>query len=165
MKTLLLFYLVILPGFHLDGQTILTGAVDDQNGNHLLGANIYLEGTYDGTTTNEEGEFHLETDEVGTQNLVVEYIGYETFNREVELNGGILTIPVIVLKEVFNELSAVTITAGTFEAGDKKKSISFSSMDMVTTAGAAGDVYGALRALPGTTTVGESGKTFCKRRG
>jgi outer membrane cobalamin receptor len=64
--------------------------------------------------------------------------------------------------EEFNELTAVTITAGTFEAGDKKKSISLSALDMVTTDGSSGDVYGALQALPGTTTVGESGKLFVK---
>ncbi|MEZ5071947.1 MAG: TonB-dependent receptor [Bacteroidales bacterium] len=47
-------------------------------------------------------------------------------------------------------------------AGDKRKSIVLSSVDMATTAGAEGDVIGALQSLPGTTRVGESGRLFVK---
>ena len=68
----------------------------------------------------------------------------------------------IRLKEAFNQMNAVTITVGTFEASDKKQAVTITSLDMMTTAGAAGDVYGGLQSLPGTTTNGESGSLFVK---
>jgi len=38
------------------------------------------------------------------------------------------------LKDAFNELNAVTITAGTFEASDSKRMVMLRPMDIVTTA-------------------------------
>ncbi len=162
MKRLALLFGILLLGNSLNAQTTIAGKISDREGEGLVGANIFLEGTYDGATSNLEGVFKLESQEVGPQILCIEYIGFETHKSEISLEGSAIQIAPIELKEAFNELTAVTITAGTFEAGDKKKSISLSSRDMVTTAGANGDVYGALQALPGTTTVGESGKLFVK---
>ena len=142
-------------------QTIVIGKVTEENGEPLPGASIYLKGTYDGTTSNENGEFKFITGKTGQMVLAVEFMGYEPINRNVELKGDTIKMN-ISLKEAFNQLSAVTITAGTFEAGDKKRAVSISPLDMVTTAGAAGDVYGALQSLPGTTTNGESGRLFVK---
>jgi hypothetical protein len=143
-------------------QTTISGQVSDTRGEHLVGANIYLEGTYDGASSNSRGIFQLETDESGAHVLCIDYIGYEPYKTELMLNGAAIQLPTVELKEAFNELTAVTIAAGTFEAGDKKKSIALTSIDMLTTAGSAGDVFGALQSLPGTTTVGESGKLFVK---
>ncbi len=162
MKRGILSSLVLVMGFILTAQTTISGIVTDAEGQYLAGANVYLVGTYDGASSNREGAFQLTTDEAGIQILCVDFVGFEGFRKELILNGTSVNIPDIQLKEKFNELSAVTISAGTFEAGDKNKSISLSSLDMVTTAGAEGDVYGALQALPGTTTVGESGKLFVK---
>ncbi|MCK4751175.1 MAG: carboxypeptidase-like regulatory domain-containing protein, partial [Bacteroidales bacterium] len=162
MKPVLLYSLILFLGFDLTAQTAIKGMITDAEGESLVGANIYLEGTYDGASSNSEGEFLLTTDEAGNHILCIDFVGYEPCKKEVILDGTLVHFPIIKLKEAFNELSAVTISAGIFEAGDKKKSIAFSTIDMVTTAGAAGDVYGALQALPGTTTVGESGKLFVK---
>ncbi|MEN8226866.1 MAG: TonB-dependent receptor [Bacteroidota bacterium] len=162
MRITILCSLLFILGFNLAAQTTISGVITDTESQSLVGANIYIQGTYDGASSNHEGAFKLTTDEVGRHILCIDFIGFETFRREISLEGTAVNIPDIKLKEVFNELSAVTISAGTFEAGDKKKSISFSTMDMVTTAGASGDLYGALQALPGTTTVGESGKLFVK---
>ena len=68
----------------------------------------------------------------------------------------------IRLKEAFNQMNAVTITVGTFEASDKKQAVTITSLDMMTTAGAARDIYEALQSLPGTTTNGESGRLIVK---
>jgi hypothetical protein len=153
--------LLVLTG-NLPGQTRITGQVMDADNEALAGANIYLEGTYDGTTSSVEGTFLLESSETGEQILHIEFIGFKGCKKVLFLDGKDIELSRVILKEEFNELNAVTITAGTFEAGDKKKSIALSSLDMVTTDGSSGDVYGAIQALPGTTTVGESGMLFVK---
>lgn len=166
MKTMLKISTIILLINHfsnsiLSAQTVISGSVSDKKGEKLTGANVYLLGTYDGISSDVEGNFSFKTDETGEQILKVDFIGYEGFEENVLLNGTALKFTVI-LKEKFNQMKAVTITAGTFEAGDEKRSATLSSLDMVTTAGAMGDVYGALQTLPGTSSNPESGKLFVK---
>ena len=127
----------------------------------MPGANAYLLGTYDGTSSGENGEFRFKTNKTGQQTLLVEFIGYESFSKAVELKGDTIRVNV-KLKESFNQLNAVTITVGTFEAGDKKQAVTITPIDMLTTAGAVGDIFGALQSLPGTTVNGESGRLFVK---
>ena len=160
MKKYIYTILLFLISMEVFSQCVISGKVLCIEG-ALPGANVYLEGTYDGASTNAEGEFSFKTSKKGKVILKASFIGYETFSREIDLT----TIPLkleIRLDEAFNKLNAVTITAGTFEAGDKKQSNILTPLDMITTAGAVGDVYGALQTLPGTTTNGESGKLFVK---
>jgi len=161
MRRLIIFLPILLFSVNIFSQTILTGIVRQENGEVLAGANAYLQGTYDGTSSNEKGVFKFKSTKTGSYDLVVGLVGYEQFSRKVELKGDTIRINV-QLKEAFNQLNAVTITAGTFEAGDKKRAVTITPLDMMTTAGAAGDMYGALQTLPGTTTNGESGRLFVK---
>jgi len=161
MKTFILSFFFITMTVNVFSQTVISGRVSQGKGEPLPGVNAYLQGTYDGSTSNEKGEFQFKTARTGQFILQVEYMGYEPFSRIVELKGDTLRLD-IQLKEAFNQLDAVTITAGTFEAGDKKRAVTITSRDMLTTAGAAGDVYGALQSLPGTTPNGESGRLFVK---
>lgn len=160
MKTLFTLLLITL-GISLTAQTIISGTIKAKDNSTLPGANIYLKGTYDGVTSDLEGRFVMKTQKTGHYMLVVEYMGFEPFEQEIILGKGPMELNV-VLKEAFNKLEAVTISAGTFEAGDEKQSNTLSTNDMLTTAGAAGDVYGALQTLPGTTSNGESGRLFVK---
>ena len=68
----------------------------------------------------------------------------------------------IKLVEAINQLTGVTLSAGTFEAGDNSKVSVLKPLDIVTTAGAAGDFVAALQTLPGTTTVNEDGRLFVR---
>jgi hypothetical protein len=162
MKQHLIYLLLLLGSVNLLAQSNVSGTITDKRGEALTGANIYLEGTYEGTSTSREGRFILETSVQGEHMLCIEFIGFQKIRMPLSLTGKEIDLGTLKLREEINELNAVTITAGTFEAGDKKKSIVLSSLDMVTTDGSSGDVYGALQALPGTTTVGESGKLFVK---
>jgi hypothetical protein len=161
MKHFIVSLIIFLIGANAFSQTVITGKVTQENGEPLPGANIYLQGTYDGISANERGEFKFKTIKTGQYILMAGFIGCEPFSQKVELKGDTIHLNVM-LKEAFNLLNAVTISAGTFEAGDKKQAVTISPRDMVTTAGAAGDVYGALQSLPGTTINGESGRLFVK---
>jgi vitamin B12 transporter len=59
-------------------------------------------------------------------------------------------------------LKVVTISAGTIEASDEKKATMLKPLDIVTTAGALGDITGALKTLPGAQQVGESTGLFVR---
>ncbi|HMQ45785.1 MAG TPA: carboxypeptidase-like regulatory domain-containing protein, partial [Mariniflexile sp.] len=141
-------------------QTILNGTVTDVKGLPIPGANIYLSGTYDGSTTNEQGAFLFKTTETGTQILVISFMSFETFTMVADVIH--MKNLKVILHENVNTLDAVVISAGTFQAGDQSKLNVLKPMDIVTTASALGDFVGALQTLPGTTTVAEDGRLFVR---
>lgn len=154
--TLLAFFSVLA----ITAQTKIEGTVTDAKGRPLVAANVYLDGTYDGATSDETGHFSFETSETGAQVLVITFMFYEDVRRDIIIES--YTPQQLIMKESVNTLDAVVISAGTFQAGDNSKVTALKPMDIVTTAGAAGDIVGALQTLPGTQTVGESGRLFVR---
>ncbi len=150
---------VILP-YSLLAQTTVSGVVTQKNGTPILGANVYLDGTYDGASTDENGQFNFTTEETGVQTLVVSFVSFEPFYMAADVSQ--MENVAVILKEDVNSLDTVVISAGTFEAGDNSKVSVLKPLDVVTTASALGDFVGALQTLPGTTTVAEDGRLFVR---
>ncbi|QNH63461.1 TonB-dependent receptor [Hymenobacter sediminicola] len=163
MKRLLLVLLLLAPMLGLRAQTptLLHGTIHDGQGQPLPGANVFLRGTFDGTATDSLGAFRLETTQAGAQVLVLSLLGYEPQNLPIQCSGQPLKLQ-LKMKADRHQLGGVTIMAGAFEASDEKRGAVLKPLDIVTTAGALGDVAGALNALPGTTRVGEEGKLFVR---
>jgi vitamin B12 transporter len=153
MRNLFLFFLFLCVG-QINAQTTISGNVVDSKENGIPGANVFIKDTYDGTTTDINGKFSFTTSEKGMQTLSASFIGFESFEEKINLDSSEIKIK-IRMKDAVNELKTVTIAAGAFEASDEKKMVILRPLDIVTTAGAGGDIYGALQTLPGTGVVGE----------
>lgn len=161
MKSLFIIFLSILSVINIYSQSNITGIVIDSKGQPIIGASVYLEHTYDGGFSDENGEFKFQTNESKTQTLVVSFISYKPFKLTSQVN--LMVDLKVKLKEAINELKAVTITAGTFETGDNSKTAVLDPIEVVTTAGAeAGDINSAIKTLPGVQTVGEDGRLFVR---
>lgn len=160
MKPILISLLVLLSLPALS-QNTLKGKITDPRGTGVPFANIYIEGSYDGATSDTAGYFSLTTGLTGVQQLTVSCIGYDPQTIHLELNTADTSIRVI-LRERISELNEVSITAGVFNASDKKKSVTLTAMDISTTPSAVGDVYGAFASLPGSQKVGEEGMLFVR---
>ncbi len=156
LPTLFLFF-ALIKSF---SQTTISGKVTDTKGFPIEGANVYLEGSYDGGTTDISGFFSFRTSETGTQTLVISFLSFETFKKLADVST--MTALQIKLMEDVNALDAVVLSAGTFEAGDNSKVSVLKPLDVVTTASALGDFVGALQTLPGTSTVAEDGRLFVR---
>lgn len=161
MKHLILLLSLAFNSYASNGQITISGTILGTNKSPIIGARIMLAGSFDGAITDNEGHYELKTELSGEHTIVIKFIGYNTVERLITLAESNQNID-ISLKEQFNELKAVTINAGAFEAGDKKKSVQLNSIDMITVPGAEGNVIGALQYLPATTTNGESGKLFVR---
>ena len=161
MKIILPYIAFILFCLQAKAQVEISGRVCNHRGEVLTGVNVYLTGTYDGATTDADGHFTFTTSEKGSFILNASFIGFKTYSSEIEIAGEIIRLD-IVLKESSNSLDAVIITAGTFEASDEKKAVTFKPLDIVTTGGALADIPSAINTLPGTQTVGEEGKLFVR---
>lgn len=161
MKTILviLFQLFIII---TQAQVEITGTVATKDGVSVPGANIFIQGTYDGCTSDSLGYFHFKTSTVGSQLLITSFIGYETQAISLEIGESNVSNLQVILKENVSELDEVVINAGTFEASDKKKSVLLKPLDIALTAGANGDIFGAFGTLPGSHLVGEEGRLFVR---
>ncbi|WP_299334028.1 TonB-dependent receptor [uncultured Psychroserpens sp.] len=159
MKTTV-FILTFLIASVTCAQTTINGKVVDSKDQPIPGANVYLDGTYDGDTTDENGEFSFTTSETGSQTLIISFLSYETKTIVNEVSA--LKDLQIKLKDDMEALDVVVVSAGTFEANDNSKVSVLKPLDVVTTASAVGDFVGALQTLPGTSTVSEDGRLFVR---
>lgn len=88
--------------------------IDKQTGEPLIGANVLVVGTSNGSGTDANGEYTILNVEAGTYDLRISYIGYqETIKRGVRVNGDLTTY------EDF-ELTSEEISVGTVEIVAKR---------------------------------------------
>ncbi len=124
--------------------------------------NVTLKNTYDGATTDAEGNFSFETNEKGNHILTFTYPKYETVEKSIMVDDQEVIVSVL-LKEQISEIDAVVVSAGSIEASDKKRATALlSPIDIYTTAGADGQITSALTYLPGVQKVGGTEGLFIR---
>ena len=105
-----------------NGNHKVTGRVVDSTGEPLIGATIMVEGTKDGTVTDIDGNFTINT--TSKAKLVISYVGYTT---QTILVGDKTTIDV-TLKEVANTMNEVVVTALGIKRAEKALSYNVQSV-------------------------------------
>ncbi len=159
-----IFYLLIflLSTVGVQAQTKISGTVKDNRGRIIAGASLAIKGSYDGGITDSTGRFTFKTFEKGEQTLVVGMVGYTSNEIKLLIDKDIADL-VCSIKEEVSELKAVIVTAGSFEAGDRKRAATvLSSLDVVTTGGANADITAVIKTLPGAQQVGEQEGLFVR---
>ena len=97
----------------------VSGRVTDQAGEPLIGVNIQVKGTNQGTSTDLEGEFNLEDIDENAV-LVISYIGYQT--QEIPVNGpGSISITMLSDSQLLDEV--VVVGYGTQKKSDVTGSV------------------------------------------
>ena len=160
-KHITLFALILLSIPGIFAQTKISGKILDAKKQPLPGVNVYIKDTYDGASSGVDGTYSFTSTDTGQVTIVASLIGFDQIEKKIRITGKEMTYNP-VMKEALNELKVVTISAGTIEASDDKKMTVLKPLDIVTTAGAQGDIYGALRTLPGAQQVGESSGLFVR---
>jgi len=153
--------LTILFSHTLFAQVKVSGTVKDKKGHAIIGASITLKDTYDGALSDSTGKFSFKTTEKGSFVLEVKSVGYGTVAQTIAIDKTPVEIN-FSMKEEISELKAVVVTAGSFAAGDKKRGTVLTSLDIVTTGGANGDITNAMKTLPGAQQVGEQEGLFVR---
>ena len=103
------FLLLIFSSFFAHSQSKVSGQVKDEFGDPIAYANVFFKDSNDGTITNENGRFYLETYE--THSFVVfSFVGYKTLEIElIEKNNFKMDV---VLEEESASLEEVVIFSG-----------------------------------------------------
>lgn len=108
MNRLLPTCLLSLFCFAYTHAAYLTGLVTDMQGEPLPFANVYVEGTSIGTTTNEKGQYRFEL-KTGTYKIVYLYIGYQKHVEDVII-GSTDVIRNVALKSENIQIKEIVVT-------------------------------------------------------
>ncbi len=161
-KIILLSVLTLIFSIKISCQEItISGTITNTTGDPLMYANIGLKGFFDGSTSDEMGKYSFTTNKKGKLTLKVSYVGYEPFEKEISIQNNDVKVD-FILKEIANELATVNITAGAFVASDEKRTMNMRAADIGTTAGAVGDITGAIETLPGVQTANNENGLFVR---
>ena len=162
MRSIFIIFVFALISATSFAQVQLSGRVTDSQNNPLPGANVFIQNSYDGTTSDSIGNFSFKTNQKGIQSLSASFIGYLPFLRKLDLDSSKTISANIILQESDDQIDEVVINAGAFEASDEKKAVVMRVFDIATTPSAQGDIFGALGTLPGVQKVGEDGRVFVR---
>jgi iron complex outermembrane receptor protein len=92
-------------------QYVVKGSVmDKETSEKLPGANVLIEGTFIGTTTDSEGNFKFYKLKKGNYNVVVSFIGYNTFKQTVEINNDLELEVKLERSTILQETVIITAT-------------------------------------------------------
>ncbi len=87
MKSIWIAVLLTVNAFILDAQFELTGTVKDNNGQAMIGANVYIAKTFQGATTDLDGRYNIRNLPAGTYEIFASYMGYEKGLKNIDLQG------------------------------------------------------------------------------
>ncbi|AZB24127.1 TonB-dependent receptor [Chryseobacterium bernardetii] len=157
-----ILFLIALIAFALGySQTKISGRVMFKS-KGVSEVNVTLKDTYDGATTDAQGNFSFETLEKGSHQITFTHPRYEEVVKIVNIENQNIIVDAD-LKEQISEIEAVVVSAGSIEASDRKRATALlSPIDIYTTAGSDGQISSALNYLPGVQKVGESGGLFIR---
>ena len=77
---------LILFACSIHAQHTLSGKVTNANGEPLIQASVFFEGTYLASVSDDSGSYKIENIEAGTYSMKVSYVGYNSFTQEVIIN-------------------------------------------------------------------------------
>ena len=108
--------MILIPFIAMADKVVVKGHVYDENKQPVIGANVYWEGTQDGTTTDLDGFFELNK-KGDVSHLITSYIGYVTVSTPVKDQSGSLEIVLkgeVELNEVVvSERKVATVSSRT----------------------------------------------------
>ncbi len=95
---------------HLSGG-IISGEIKDENGNSLIGANIFIKGTKFGEASNQKGRFRISNIPYGKYEISANYIGFKTETKNVNIEDGKELVLDFFLKQSLVDLDEVVVAA------------------------------------------------------
>ncbi len=165
----LIWLLLLFSAFAQGQQVSISGVVSDQNnGETLIGATVYVQGTDIGTTTNEYGFYSLTMD-AGNYTIVYSYVGYESIEKQVQLSGN--TKINVELSDGALEIEEVVVVAENNKKVDVKtpqmsvNKLSAQTIKQIPAVMGEVDVIKSLQLLPGVSNAGEGASGFNVRGG
>lgn len=155
-----LFFMITGSMSILLGQFTVSGNIQSDAGENLSYVNVFFIDDLEGTISDTAGEFSIETSTGGSRVLRISHIGYEKIDLPIDVKRRMHPINVVMSKS-FMEMDPVTVSAGSFTMADEEGQ-TLTTMDVVTTAGAAADIFRAIQTFPGVNQVDEGAGMYVR---
>jgi hypothetical protein len=173
MKGRILFLILVFTGFALNlsaQEGIIRGNLfDKDSGEPIIFANVILENTNFGVTTDIDGFFNLSRVPAGNYTLVASYIGYETVELEISLTQGAIEYRKITMTQSGIGLNVVDISAKRERARSEtqvsKIKITQKEIQSLPAIGGEADILQYLQLIPGIIATGDQGGQLYIRGG
>ena len=152
------------------GDNSIKGFVYEKaNGEPVMFANVFLQGTTLGSTTDINGYFNITRIPDGSFTIMVTSIGYDTIAEPVTLKGGQILNKKFSIEETSIQLAAVSISADKIEAKTETKTsvvyITPKTITKIPTVGGQADLAQYLQVIPGVVFTGDQGGQLYIRGG
>jgi len=158
-RTIFILFTLLTQLSASPSETKITGYVHDNHNEPLPYVNLFLSDGMEGGMTDENGYFEICLRRAGQCTVRVSHIGYKQVEIPVELDSAKPVVLAIELNKDLVKLEAVTVSASSFTAADDEGH-TLNGLDVVTTAGAAADVFRVILTLPGVNTIDEGAGMF-----
>ena len=159
-------FLTIVSLFCAFGQVAkkatISGRVEYETGEPLPSANVMIVGTLEGDVTGLSGRFSFRTQHFGRCVVRASMVGMEPDSATLTVKPGDSLAIVLVLRESTVKLKEVVVTGSAYSTGDEAKTITLRSLDVVTTPGAAADIFRTVQTFPGVASVDEGSGLFVR---
>lgn len=152
----ILFLLLLAAGAYAQDAKI-SGKVTGEKNTPLNGANVVIEGSIDGATTDSTGYFEFETSKTGVQILLVTSIDYNEKKQTLTIEAGKPLEVNIQLKKSEVETDEIIVTASSYTSGQQSQ-VTLTPMEIVRIPGSDGDLYRAITTFPGSNQVDEGSR-------
>ncbi|MEE9439284.1 MAG: TonB-dependent receptor [Saprospiraceae bacterium] len=168
---LLYILLYILATYSISAQNgIIRGNVYDKDSGEPIGfANVFLEHTTKGTTTDLDGFYALTDLEAGTYRLISTFLGYDTAQVEIKVSSKGIKYQSLYLSESSVTIGTVNISAArqTDRTAVKisKVSVSARQIKALPSVGGEADIAQYLQVIPGIVSTGDQGGQLYIRGG
>ena len=161
IRCIIAFLFILFFTVNISGQSQVSGKISFR-GKGVKNVNVTLIDTYDGATSDQNGNYSFETTESGQHKIRFIANDFTEVEQDIFLDGKPIELNV-ELKEKITEINAVVITVGTIEASDKKRATaSLSPLDVYNTAGANGSMSEGYKFFPGVQKTGETEGLFVR---
>ncbi|MEZ4878738.1 MAG: carboxypeptidase-like regulatory domain-containing protein [Chitinophagales bacterium] len=131
--------------------TLVQGRVTDEANEPIIGANVSIKGTTEGTVTDLDGNFELTTEQETPFTLVISMVGM--VSQEQEITGDANDL-VFTLSEESNELNTVVVSASRVEEKILESPVTIEKMDQkAVKLSSSSDYYDDLSKLKGVQVI------------
>jgi len=125
-RVAMVILMICILSFALTAQNgTLRGIVTDDAGEALVGANVYLEGTTMGSSTDEDGTFIILDIPAGSYTAVAAYLSYKTQKQSIDISGGETVTQNFTLGGDALLMDAIVVAGTPGGAGVTKREASF----------------------------------------
>ena len=164
-----ILFLLFINGLLYAQNNSVSGFITDQEtGEALIGANVFIQETGNGMSTDRNGYYVIQNINPGNYNLIVSYIGYNTSKKEINVTQNESIKMDLSLEVEALEISEVEVSA---EKLQRKNNIQPSTINLspriikAAPALAEPDIFRTIQALPGVLTNNEASTGLVIRGG